>query len=59
MSGTEDILIPSAESVAMQRLIAGSHFVDIPRAGHLSNIDKTDVFNAVVENFLTGSGFVA
>ncbi|CAN7768054.1 alpha/beta fold hydrolase [Caballeronia sp. LjRoot31] len=59
VSGTEDILIPSAESVAMQRLIAGSHFVDIPRAGHLSNIDKTDVFNAVVENFLTGSGFVA
>lgn len=57
ISGTDDVLIPSAESVAMQRLILASHFVDIARAGHLSNLDQADAFNHAVEQFLGGPDF--
>jgi pimeloyl-ACP methyl ester carboxylesterase len=36
----------------MHRRIVGSRFVDIPGAGHLSNVDSTAAFNAAVETFL-------
>jgi pimeloyl-ACP methyl ester carboxylesterase len=52
ISGTEDNYIPSSEGEAMHRAIAGSRFLDIPFAGHLSNIDSADAFNAAVSEFL-------
>lgn len=52
ISGTEDNYIASAEGEAMHRAIAGSRFVDIPHAGHLSNIDNADAFNAALREFL-------
>jgi 2-methylcitrate dehydratase PrpD/pimeloyl-ACP methyl ester carboxylesterase len=52
ISGTEDNYIPSSEGDAMHRGIAGSRFLDIPYAGHLSNIDSADAFNAAVGVFL-------
>jgi 3-oxoadipate enol-lactonase len=60
ISGTEDNYIPSSEAQAMHRAIAGSRFLDIPYAGHLSNIDSADAFNAALAEFLepiaNGSG---
>jgi 3-oxoadipate enol-lactonase len=52
ISGTHDVLIPSTEGQAMHRLIPGSRFVDIPGAGHLSNIDQPLAFNQALETFL-------
>ncbi|HTJ99782.1 MAG TPA: alpha/beta fold hydrolase [Bordetella sp.] len=52
VSGTADALIPSSESRFMHDRIHGSVFVDIPDAGHLSNMDKPDAFNRAVEQFM-------
>jgi len=51
ITGTEDKLIPPADSEAMQSLIPNSILVNIPEAGHLSNIDKTDAFNQAVREY--------
>jgi pimeloyl-ACP methyl ester carboxylesterase len=52
ISGTHDVFIPSSEGEAMHRAIAGSTFIDIAGAGHLSNIDTPGEFNRIVEDFL-------
>ncbi len=52
ISGTKDAYIPSSDGEAMHRAIAGSTFVDIEGAGHLSNIDSAPQFNAALEPFL-------
>jgi 3-oxoadipate enol-lactonase len=52
ISGTEDAYMPSAESEAMHRAIAGSTFVNIPGGGHASNVDSAAAFNEAVEKFL-------
>lgn len=39
ITGEEDVLIPPVESATMQRAIAGSRLVVVPRAGHLSNLE--------------------
>jgi pimeloyl-ACP methyl ester carboxylesterase len=54
ISGTEDNYIPSSEGEAMHRAIPGSRFFDMPFAGHLSNIDSAEAFNATVGEFLEG-----
>lgn len=52
ITGSADELIPPAESEAMHNLIPDSTLVNIPEAGHLSNIDKADLFNNAVRSFL-------
>lgn len=52
IGGTQDAYIPSSEAEAMHRVIAGSTFVDIVGAGHLSNIDTPGEFNRIVDDFL-------
>jgi 3-oxoadipate enol-lactonase len=52
ISGTDDTLIPSSESKFMHQRIAGSTFIDIAGAGHLSNLDKPQEFNLAVNEFL-------
>jgi pimeloyl-ACP methyl ester carboxylesterase len=51
ISGSQDVLIPSADSEAMHALIPNSRLVIIPDAGHLSNLDKADAFNHVMREF--------
>jgi pimeloyl-ACP methyl ester carboxylesterase len=51
VSGTQDVLIPPADSEAMHTLIPNSRLVIIPDAGHLSNLDKADAFNHVVREY--------
>lgn len=53
IGGTHDQYIPSAEGMAMHRAIAGSRFIDIPGAGHLSNVDSPGAFNGALREFLT------
>jgi pimeloyl-ACP methyl ester carboxylesterase len=51
ITGSADQLISPAESEAMHGLIPDSTLINIPQAGHLSNIDKTDAFNHAVLSF--------
>ena len=53
--GSEDALTPPSESQAMHAAIAGSRLVEIPGAGHISNVEAPDAFNAAVEEFMLGS----
>lgn len=51
ITGTADVLIPPADSEAMQRAIPNSTLVSLADAGHLSNLDKADAFNDAVRAF--------
>ncbi len=51
--GEEDTLTPPALSEEMQRSIGGSQLVRIPHAGHLSNIEQPESFNAALAAFLS------
>jgi 3-oxoadipate enol-lactonase len=50
--GEEDTVTPPADSRAMHQAIAGSRLVILPRAGHLSNLEAPQDFNAAL--FSTG-----
>ena len=51
--GDEDTVTPPAASEDMHRAIAGSELVRIPEAGHLSNLERPDVFTAALTAFLS------
>ena len=48
VTGDEDTVIPAAESAAMHALIPGSRLVTIPKVGHLSNVEGSDLFSTVL-----------
>ena len=50
--GDQDTLTPPALSEQMHKAIAGSEYVVVPRAGHLSNLEQPDAFNAALARFL-------
>ena len=50
--GEEDTLTPPADAEALQRGIAGSRLVLVPRAGHLTNLEDPDAFNRALLGFL-------
>ena len=50
--GDEDTVTPRAAAEEMQRGISGSTLATIPAAGHLSNLEQTPAFNAVLAAFL-------
>ena len=51
--GEEDTVTPPALSEEMHRAIGGSQLVRIPRAGHLSNLEQPESFNAALAAFLS------
>jgi 3-oxoadipate enol-lactonase len=51
--GDEDTLTPPAASEEMHRAVGGSELVRIPHAGHLSNLERPDMFNAALTAFLS------
>ena len=53
MVGEHDGITPPAVSEAMNRAIAGSELVVLPQAGHLSNVEQPDAFNAALARFLS------
>jgi pimeloyl-ACP methyl ester carboxylesterase len=50
--GDEDGVTPPAIAGEMHRAIAGSQLETIPNAGHLSNLENTEAFNAALARFL-------
>jgi 3-oxoadipate enol-lactonase len=50
--GEEDIVTPPAAAEELHRGIAGSALVAIPEAGHLTNLEQPDAFDAAVTQFL-------
>jgi pimeloyl-ACP methyl ester carboxylesterase len=53
--GAEDKLTPPGEAEKMSRAIPRAGFRMIPDAGHLSNIERPDDFNAIVAEFLAAA----
>ena len=51
--GDEDSLTPPAESQKMADMIPTAELVVIPRAGHLSNLEQSQSFNAALTAFLS------
>lgn len=52
--GEQDAVTPPAGAQATAARIAGSRLVVIPGAGHLSNLEEAEAFNAAVQEFLAG-----
>jgi len=50
--GEQDTITPPALSEQMYQAIKGSEYVAIPDAGHLSNLEQPEVFNAALARFL-------
>jgi len=50
--GDEDVVTPPPEAEFLARNIPGAKLVTIPGAGHLTNIEKPEAFNAALEAFL-------
>ncbi len=51
--GEHDTLTPPAIGRALHERIAGSEFVEMEGAGHLTNIERPEAFNAALLAFLT------
>jgi pimeloyl-ACP methyl ester carboxylesterase len=51
--GAEDTVTPPSAARDLQRSIAGSQLVEIPGAGHLSNLEQPELFDAAVAQFLS------
>ncbi|HEU4325912.1 MAG TPA: alpha/beta fold hydrolase [Roseiflexaceae bacterium] len=50
--GAEDTLTPPEEARDIHASIANSRLVEIPAAGHLSNLERPDAFNAAVREWM-------
>jgi 3-oxoadipate enol-lactonase len=50
--GEQDAITPPALSEQMHQAIKGSEYVAIPDAGHLSNLEQPEAFNAALARFL-------
>ena len=58
--GEEDALTPPSEAASMAAAAQGSTLTTIPRAGHLSNLEAPDEFNAALRAWLRAvAGVVA
>jgi 3-oxoadipate enol-lactonase len=53
--GSEDAITPVADSEKMHGAIAGSRLVVLENAGHVSNLERTDMFNTALLSFLRES----
>lgn len=52
--GAEDKLTPPAVSRKMAAAIPGARLLELENAGHLSNIEAPDAFNACIREFIVG-----
>jgi len=50
--GAEDTVTPPSAAAEMHRAIAGSELVQIPAAGHLTNLEQPELFDAALGRFL-------
>jgi 3-oxoadipate enol-lactonase len=54
--GAEDAITPAEEAREWSSKITGAKYVEIPGAGHLSNLERPDEFNRAVSQWLTALG---
>jgi 3-oxoadipate enol-lactonase len=54
LCGAEDRITPPALSTALTRLIPGARYEAVEGAGHLSNLERPDEFNALAGGFIRG-----
>jgi len=52
--GAEDVLTPPEKARAMSAVASEAALLEIPEAGHLSNLEKPAVFNEALARFLQG-----
>lgn len=52
--GSDDQGAPASVMWDMHKTTPDSHFVEIPDAGHISNVEQPSLFNAAVAGFLRG-----
>ena len=52
LTASEDRVAPPAHARAMAEQIPGARLVELPGAGHISNIEAPEAFNAALESFL-------
>jgi pimeloyl-ACP methyl ester carboxylesterase len=57
--GDEDTLTPQTEAAAMAALVPAAALVAIPGAGHLSNLESPEAFNAALHDWLRAIDGVA
>jgi pimeloyl-ACP methyl ester carboxylesterase len=50
--GEEDPTTPPSEAAAIAQAVHGARLVRIPGAGHFSNMEQPDAFNAAVREFM-------
>lgn len=53
--GGADRVTPPAGMRAMEKAITGARYVELERAGHLSNIEQPEAFNRIALDFLHGA----
>lgn len=53
--GEQDVVTPGLAAANLAGQIRGSKLVHLPDAGHLSNLENPDAFNAAVREFLANS----
>jgi 3-oxoadipate enol-lactonase len=49
--GADDIAMPPAFSKVLQQHLPDCRYVEIPDAGHLSNLEQPEAFNAALDRF--------
>jgi 3-oxoadipate enol-lactonase len=49
--GAEDRVTPPTLSRALTQLIPGARYEEIANAGHLTNLERPEAFNALVDGF--------
>ena len=52
LSGEKDMTAPPKGMRRMAETIAGAAYFEIPGAGHLANLERPDVFNRAIGDFL-------
>jgi len=52
--GEKDAITPPEKAQQMAELITGATLVQVPGAGHLSNLERPEVVNRALEAFLAG-----
>lgn len=50
--GEKDQLMPVGNAQLTAQAIPGAHFVGVPEAGHMANIENAEFFNRAIEDFL-------
>lgn len=55
--GSEDEITPAAGMRAMVQRIRGAKYVEVPEAGHLAPLERPEVVNGALEDFLLRASF--